>query len=121
MKETEQPIKARITKALQQKRENILGEAIMLTFEFEGKTREEDFGSPLLTEENMLLWRRITLSVILDQRSIKVEDSRVQNFEEYKQAVEQQEVFIAFNGVEVYAVGANPKNMFFPYEYGLWD
>jgi len=121
MKETEQPIKARITSAVQQKRENILGEAIMLSFEFEGKTREEDFGSPLLTEENMVLWRRITLSAVLDQRSVKVEDPRVQDFEQYKSAVVQKEVFIAFNGAEVYAVGANPKNMFFPYEYGLWD
>ena len=121
MGNTDKPLPAQIVKVVQQKREGISGEAIIVRFNFDGKSREEDFASPLLTEESMLLWRRITLSVILNQRGINVSDGRIQNFEEYQKAVDQKEVFIAFDGAEVYAIGSDPKQMFFPYEYGLWD
>jgi len=118
-KDSERPLPAKIIRVVQQTRDEIMGEALIIKVEYEGKNREEDFASPLLTLENMLLWRRITLAAIFDQRGINIEDPRIQDFEEYKKAVEQKDVYIAYDGVEVYALGANPKNMFFPYEYGL--
>ena len=115
-----QSIKARITSVVTKENEGIHGDSVMVRFDYEGGARTEDFGSPLLNEANLRIWRRLVLSVVLDEK-VSEKDKRLQTFDGYRVAVEGQDVNIAFDGREVYALGRDPKNMFFPYEYGLWD
>ena len=113
-------IKARILSVETATQYGIHADSIIVSFEFDDRARKEDFGSPFLSEENILLWRRLVLCVVLDER-VPANDGRYTIFEQYKSKVEGEDVYIAFDGREVFAIGKDPKNMFFPHEYGLWD
>jgi hypothetical protein len=117
---SDQPIKAKIVSVTALESEGIYGDSILLSFEYEGKTRTSEFESPLLNEENMRMWRRLVLAVVLDKK-VKKDDSSIYVFDSYRAAINGKEVHIAFDGVEIYAMGRDPKNMFFPEEYSLWD
>jgi len=120
MSDSDRPIKAKITSVVTAESDGINADSVMVRFTYEGEERTEDFGSPLLNEENMRMWRRLVLSVVLDDR-VSPDDRRIQIFGNYKSVMEGRDVYIAFDGAEVHAIGRNPKHMFFPYEYGLWD
>ena len=116
----DQPIKAKIASVSALENEGIHGESILLSFEYQGKGRTAEFESPLLNEENMRMWRRLVLSVVLDKR-IKKDDQAIYVFDSYRNAINSREVYIAYNGAEIYAMGRETGNMFFPDEYGLWE
>jgi len=113
-------IPARITAVETQESGGAHADSVFVTFEHNDRTRKEDFGSPLLNGDNILLWRRLVLSVVLDER-VPADDNRFKNFSAYKSNIEGQNIYIAYDGREVFALGRDPKNMFFPHEYGLWD
>jgi hypothetical protein len=115
-----QPISARIVSVVTETAEDMNGDSVIVSFDYQGVRRNEDFGSPPLDGENIAQWRRLVLSVALDQK-VSENDPRIKDFDLYKKELEQKEVYIAFDGEEVYALGKNPKQMLFPYEYGLWQ
>jgi len=112
------PIRAKIVSVLNQSSDGMQNDTIVVEFTVGDKQVQKDFRSPILDEKSMAMWRRITGSVCLDQK-LDIEDERVRHFNRYKMALENCEVYIAYDGKEVYAIGKNSRQLFFPYEYGL--
>jgi len=115
------PIKARIAGATTfRSEEGIYSDSILVTFEEDGDKISREFASPFLNEENIKLWRRLTLYVILN-KPIQTDNDKIYDFENYRSSISGRDTYIAYEQGVVYAIGANPNNMFFPDEYGLWN
>ena len=115
------PIKARIAGAITFRTEQgIYSDSILVTFEDDGIKITREFPSPFLNEENIKMWRRIVLIAVLDEK-VATDNDSIYEFENYKNSISSRDVYIAYEEGEVYAIGVNSNNMFFPDEYGLWD
>jgi hypothetical protein len=116
----DKPIKGKIVDVQTAAVDNFVADSVFVEFQLDGKTIKEDFGSPLFKEENIRLWRAIVASVVLDKR-IKQNDKTAYIFGQYREAIVDKPVWIAYDNDEVYAIGAKSNHMFFPDEYGLWN
>ena len=114
------PIRGKIVDVQTAGRENFVADSVFVEFVDEGKTIREDFGSPLFKEENIRLWRAIIASVVLEKK-VKPNDKIAYIFAEYRDAILNKQVWVAYENEEVFAIGAKSTNMFFPDEYGLWN
>lgn len=117
------PIKARINGATTFKTdEGIYSDSVLVTFEDDGGKIIREFESPFLNEENIRMWRKLVLYVVLNEQ-IPTDNDQIFDFDKYKSVLSGRDVYIAYDGNynAVYAIGVNPNNMFFPDEYGLWD
>jgi len=116
--EEENPIEAKIISATTSESQGLHSDSLLLSFTYEGAKMAKAFTSPFLNDENILLWRRVVMAVIWNQ-TVAENDPTLRDFELFKGDVLNTKVYIAFDGEMVHAVGNNPKNMFWPSEYGL--
>ena len=100
--------------------DGVNSDSILLTFVDEGEKLSKEFASPFLNDENMRMWRRIVYYAVLGKLP-PTDDDGAFVFSNYKNLISGRDVYVAYDGSEVYAIGKKYNNMFFPEEYGLWD
>ena len=113
-------IKGKIVEVITAQAEGVNGDSVIVRFDFNGATRDEDFGSPLLDAANIAMWRQLVASVVTGI-AVKSTDKCIKDFAEYKKMLEKKDVYVCFNGRDVFAIGKEPQKMFSPHAYGLWD
>ena len=116
----EKPISAKVTKVDTRKTGKMFVEDLIVQFADGPKLREEPFASPILSTENLQMWRQTVLSVCLLE-TVEAGDKRTIKQEDYKDAIVGQSVYIAFGEGVVYGIGKDAGRMFFPDAYGLFD
>ena len=113
------PLNAKIVSVATASYEGLNADSIMVNFRWECRSYTRDFGSPFLIDESMQMWRRVCLYVVLG-RKIAKDDPAIFDFPTYEKALVGRDVLVAFDEKEVYALGTDPKNLFFPDMYALW-
>ena len=113
------PIEAKIVSVSTFAEEGIISDEILINFHYENSPLFKDFESPMFDAENMRTWRRLVLSVVSDKK-IPENDPDLASFATYKKAILNKDIYVAYDGQEIYGMGKNPKNMFFPEAYDLW-
>ena len=113
-------LKAKIVSVTSYNMDGAFADSILVSFkDAQGVLQYKEFESPLLIAENIRMWRRVVLTVLLG-RKVLSNEKPVNSFAEYKKQIYGQEVYVDYDGEEVNAIGKDPKNMFYPEVYGLW-
>jgi len=116
------PIDAKIVAVTTLKAEKMTSDSILCGFEYKGKKIAREFISPFLNDENIKLWRKITLAVLLNKKPATINDAGLE-FEKYKSQIMNQTVIVTYDADDesVFGIGKTDDNMFFPAQYNLWD
>ena len=115
----DKPIQAKIVSATTAVSGNIRSDSILMQFNHKGKQINQDFESPFLTEKNIRLWRSLVL-VAVTGKFTSPEEPIASNFESYQASIIGHDVYIMYNEDDIYAIGKQSGNLFFPEAYGLW-
>lgn len=96
-------------------------DSILVSFDFQGKSLSKPFASPPLDGENLLSWRKIVVFAMTGKKPSQTSDEFVTAIPSYNGAIMHKQVFLATDGKEIYALGRDAGNMFFPDAYALFE
>ena len=113
--------KGRVIDAITAEDSGIHADSIIIQFKADEKseTLVKDFDGPFLNLENNRAWRKLCLFAITG-KEYDLKSEEINNFELYRNTIQGHEIFITYDG-QVFGIGKDTENMFFPDNYGLWD